>query len=385
MPVFKCIFKIINKSKVTLIVYICIFTAIVFMIASSVASDNTGEYSESPVPIAIVDRDGSKLSKALTEYLSERHKPVDLNDDVNELQDALFYRNVEYILFIPKNFEKDFINGGNSALENVKLPGSMSGVYIDIQIDRYITTLKAYTDAGYMLEETLANTAEDLKLGVEVEMIGAQQSDVTVSDFYFQYLGYILLSLVISALGPVLIVFNRRDLMQRTECSSFSSRKRNNQKILGIIIASVGIWLILMIFALIAFDNITLNMVYGLQILNSLALLLVSIMIALLTGNFIKGASSLAAFNNAITLGMSFLCGVFVPQELLGEGVLAFSKFLPVYWFARNNDMLAVASDLNPPDMQVFIEGIIMQVCFAAAIFSVSLVLGRQKNRSSLA
>ena len=45
----------------------------------------------------------------------------------------------------------------------------------------------------------------------------------------------------------------------------------------------------------------------------------------------------------AVGLGMSFLCGAFVPQSLLGDGVLTFARVLPVYWYERANDILSGA------------------------------------------
>jgi ABC-2 type transport system permease protein len=40
---------------------------------------------------------------------------------------------------------------------------------------------------------------------------------------------------------------------------------------------------------------------------------------------------------------MAFLCGAFVPQSYLGDGVLAVARIFPVYWFEKANDMLCGA------------------------------------------
>ena len=44
---------------------------------------------------------------------------------------------------------------------------------------------------------------------------------------------------------------------------------------------------------------------------------------------------------NLVGLGCSFLCGVFVPLELMGEGVIRVAHFLPPYWYDRAGDSLA--------------------------------------------
>ena len=37
---------------------------------------------------------------------------------------------------------------------------------------------------------------------------------------------------------------------------------------------------------------------------------------------------------------MSFLCGVFVPLDIMGKGVKTVAHFLPVYWYEISNNLL---------------------------------------------
>ena len=55
--------------------------------------------------------------------------------------------------------------------------------------------------------------------------------------------------------------------------------------------------------------------------LNSLTLLLVGLALSFLLGTFITKEDILTALVNVVTLGMSFLCGVFVPLDIMGKGV----------------------------------------------------------------
>ena len=56
---------------------------------------------------------------------------------------------------------------------------------------------------------------------------------------------------------------------------------------------------------------------------------------------------------------MSFLCGIFVPQNLLSDGVLAVGKFLPAYWYIVINDMLALSEQTF--DLHVYLQGLGIQ------------------------
>lgn len=85
---------------------------------------------------------------------------------------------------------------------------------------------------------------------------------------------------------------------------------------------------------------------------------------------------------NTIGLGMSFLCGVFVPQKFLGEAVINVAHFLPAYWFIRANNMLAGISDELFSSSKYF-SYLGIELLFAVAIFSVVLLVAKTKIRSS--
>ena len=381
MPVFNCFFKIINKNKISILIYVVIFIGL-FIIISSTSNSNTDlSYSDTGVPMAVIDRDESALSKALTGYLGDRQELVDLADDTEALQDALFFRDVEYILIIPDGFEDAFINMENDVtLENVKLPEATSGIYIDTQIDRYLATIRTYLNAEFELTDALAKTKNDLTLTTTVELSNKAQEDVSTLPYYFQFLPYILISLIISALVPVLMVFNQRDISKRTEASSLTLKGRNIQIALGCILPSLLLWGILMIAVVIINGSEVFTPTSALRILNSLVLLMVSVGIAFLLGQFLKSSESLNLMNNLISLGMAFLCGVFVPQELLGAGVLSIARFLPVYWYIRNNNLLTNMTHWSMTNAKPYFEGLLLQIGFAVALFAVALVVRRQKK-----
>jgi len=381
MPVFNCFFKIINKNKISILIYVVIFIGL-FIIISSTSNSNTDlSYSDTGVPMAVIDRDESALSKALTGYLGDRQELVDLADDTEALQDALFFRDVEYILIIPDGFEDAFINMENDVtLENVKLPEATSGIYIDTQIDRYLATIRTYLNAEFELTDALAKTENDLTLTTTVELSNKAQENVSTLPYYFQFLPYILISLIISALVPVLMVFNQRDISKRTEASSLTLKGRNIQIALGCILPSLLLWGILMIAVVIINGSEVFTPTSALRILNSLVLLMVSVGIAFLLGQFLKSSESLSLMNNLISLGMAFLCGVFVPQELLGAGVLSIARFLPVYWYIRNNNLLTNMTHWSMTNAKPYFEGLLLQIGFAVALFAVALVVRRQKK-----
>ncbi len=70
-------------------------------------------------------------------------------------------------------------------------------------------------------------------------------------------------------------------------------------------------------------------------------MLLVALSLAYLVGILAKNSSMLNGIVNVISLGMSFLCGVFIPLEYMSGSVRKAAMFLPVYWYEKANDLLA--------------------------------------------
>jgi len=381
MPVFKCFGKIVKKNKVSFMIYIVIFVA-VLIIFTKVGSSNTDTlFSDAAVPIAIIDQDGSALSEALTAYIGERHQLIDLENDSEALQDALFFREIEYILWIPDGFEKAFVSeGDNLKLENTKLPDSTSGIYIDQQIDRYLATLRAYLNSEFEFSDALSSTEKDLALSTTVELSTGEQAEVSTISFFFQYLPYVLIAVIISALGPVFMEFNKKELARRTEASSLSLKSKNMQMALGCIVVSLILWGLFMIAITVSNINDIFTLTSALRIFNSLIFLIISIGIAFLLGQFLKNSESLNFITNCIALGMSFVCGIFIPQELLGSGILFIAKFLPAYWYIRNNNILTGMTSITVANIQPYLQGILIQSAFAVAFFIVALVISRQKK-----
>jgi ABC-2 type transport system permease protein len=76
---------------------------------------------------------------------------------------------------------------------------------------------------------------------------------------------------------------------------------------------------------------------------------------------------------------MSFLCGIFVPQQLLGDNLLSVSMFLPLYWYIKNHNMIFGYSDESFLQ-ETFWKYAGIQLLFIAALFSIALVTSKLKR-----
>jgi len=75
-------------------------------------------------------------------------------------------------------------------------------------------------------------------------------------------------------------------------------------------------------------------------VLNSLIFALFVTMLTIFISTFKPSSTVMSMMAQALGLGMAFLCGGFVPQTMLGEGVRTVAQVLPGFWYERANDIL---------------------------------------------
>lgn len=387
MQVFKAFIRIAKSrlSSITLYLIVCL----VLLIALSFLGNEsfTTAFESSSLDICIIDEDSSTASSSFCEYLGSIHNLVTLeNTDDETLADSLYYSKIKYVLTIPKGFEEHLLRGETeNILKNSKLPNNAGGYFLDQQINQYITGINLYLKGGFTLEESIDNMILSMENTPEVNIIKFESDGTSLSSSslgFYQFLPYFLLILLIYGMAPILAIFRQKDLENRIQCSCLSLGSKNFQICLGCVAYSLIIFGLLLLASCIFFGPATIFSKDGiLCIINSVAFWLVSIAITLFVSVFSPNGDSLNLISNIISLGMSFLCGIFVPQYILGESVLQFSRFLPAYWYIRIIDMLNGQSKA-PFSMEVYRTCIGIQLLFFLAIFTLYLVAGKLQQGS---
>lgn len=395
MQVFKTFFKIAKKQVRGAVIYLVIFAALMFTMSFQASEEAETRFQKEALNITVIDEDRSEASAALVSYLEGVHHLVELPDNQKEtLFDNLYYNWISYVLVIPAGYEERLSGLDTEELvKSSKMADSARGYFVDGQIDEYLSSVTLYLSGGYTLEEALEKTEEAFAKEEAVEVLdfeAATEKPVnSMMIYFFQYFPYIFLSVMISGMGPVLFVFYKKELSSRIQCSAFSSRSVNFQLALGCIVYTLTFWILFMLGALVIYGPSDLFSEKGLLLIgNSLAFLPVGVAITLLLGTVISAGvrkSPVSVLNmaaNVIGLGMSFLCGIFVPQYLLGDKVLAAAHFLPAYWYVRNSNMIGGLSD-EVMSFATYRTCIGMQLLFFAALAAVYLAASRQRRRSS--
>lgn len=389
MPVFKLCMKIIKKNLPSMLIYVGVFLLVSLFVSSTSTKTQTTNFAQVKSSIAFISEESSPLIDGLKQQLGKTTILANIPDNTEKLQDALYFRNVEYIVRIPKGFTERFMRGETVQIQKTIVPSSITSAFIDLNINQYFNTARLYLKnvKGITQAELVEHLAHDLGTYTPVELKSAGQSNANHGDvaqyFSYNYLAYSLFSVLILGISSIMIVFNNRDLQWRNFCSPIHAGSFNLQFMLANLLFSLACWVILVSFCFMLNSKsiFSVNTLY--YLLNSFVFTLCGSSIGFLIGNLIKGREAISAVCNVVTLGPCFISGVFVPQEFLNSTVLKIASFTPTYWYVKANSQIAVLINFNYSNLIPVFSNIMVEFGFAIAFFALSLVVGKNKRMST--
>lgn len=379
MTVFSTILKILNKLKGMLILYTVILISIT---ALNQTSGSITEFEESKPDLIIVNKDlEDPITKGFTDYLEEHCelKDIDVNDK-EKISDAIFYRDVNYIVYIPNHFGKDLLEGKEPKLE-YKSTGDENASYCQMIIEKYIRTVMIYKDyyEGEELTEKVGNVVEnDTKVTLKTSLDTSSLSSMTR---YFNFLNYALLAGCVYCISMILASLKEQNVRKRTIISSFNYKKYNLIVLMSLSIVILAMWMMYMILSFILFKNQMTTSNGIAYMLNSLVFALCSLSIGFLIGNITQNKNAIGGIVNVVALGTSFLCGCFVPFDYMPDYVIKIAHILPTYYFVKNNETIKTIETFGGDVLKpLLINGGII-VAFAILFIIITNYVSKKKER----
>ena len=335
MQVYKCFFQILKKQKGQIIMYLSIFVALSIITSTQGKNNEEMKFEASTYKFAVFDEDRTEMSKGLTSYLSSENEIVEIADDKETVQDELYNRNIHCAIRIKQGYGDALREGkGEGMLVLTAVPGTIYGEASQQAVTSYSAILSSYLMGGFSDEQALSQTEKTVKQKVKVTLADGAKDSFSTLYYFFKYLPYIYLAICVVAIGPVLIVFHKKEVKNRIISSPYSMRKANLELYAGMLTTGLGLMMIHLIIV-IAFRAGIFSGRGALFMLNELCFLAVPLGIVFLIGQIVSNSSVLSMIANVVGLGMSFLGGIFVPLSLMGDGVVAAAHALPSYWYVR--------------------------------------------------
>ncbi len=382
MQVFKVFFKVMSKKKTTMCIYILIYLMISVTIGYSMKEHGQEQFSKVSVKIAVENLDQGELGAGLVSYLGQHHQLQEIPTNRLALQDAMYYQEIDYVLAIPKDFTEKFQTGQQEGiLEGTMVPGSRAASFMEQEIQQYLNIVSMYQAAGMAQERALELAAEDMEKEVNVDFLEKSDGQELEGGYYFfQYIPYVFLVLMILVFGSIMKTFQDKDLSARNKCSAMSFWEQNVQIILGSVLFTFGVYLLFMGMACLIDFSYLFSLKGLLSAINALVFSICAISVAWFCVQFVHSSAELNVMSNIFSLSFSFLGGVFVSLELMGDSVRQIAKFIPSYWYVIANQEIQKVENLAQAGRVYQSFGLVL--AFALAFFSVGLLVKRMKLKT---
>lgn len=381
MTVFKTFWKIVNKYKGTIILYTVMLIS--FGGINLASNDTTTTFTSTLPNIAIVNNDQkSVLTNNLINYLSENSKVVDIENDEEKINDALFYRDVSYVVYIPKNYTNDVLKGMNPTID-IKSTNDYTSSLEEMMLTDYLnlqnTYLKLTTD-----QTKLTNYINDtLKDKSEVVLTSkVDTKSLSKVSRYFNFASYSILAVVIFIITLVLTSFKEKTVNKRIVVSSMNYKKHSGLILKSSLLYALIVWALFSLLAIILLGKSVLNTRGLLLSLNTLIFTLQALTFALLISSLVNNKDAIGGIVNVVALGSAFLCGAFIPSMYLPEKVVSISHIFPAYYFNNSNDLVTSLEVINLTTLKPFITNIMMMLVFMLVFIVLNNFVIKNKRKA---
>ena len=379
MTVFKTYIKVLLSSKFTVILYTVML--IIFGILNMETKEVGTDFTSTKPDILIINNDENEgITKSLIEYISNNSNIKEIENEEDKIADALFYRDVNYIIYIPKNFRKDFIEGANPNIE-IKTTEDYPSQVANNLLSKYIEVAKTYRSHINNEEEYIEKIEETLKTNTEVEIASSlDNNSLTKAKTFFNFSNYTMLAGSIFIICLIMTVFNNETIRKRTIISSTNYKKLNRKLILSNSIFAFTLCIIYIIISFILVRDTMISSHGLLYIINLFVFTITVITISFLIGKLTNNKEAISGIVNVIALGSSFLCGSFVPIEYLPNFVTKIAHILPSYWYIKTNEEISVLENITIETIKPIITNMIILFIFTIIFIIITNIITKRQR-----
>lgn len=377
MTVFNTFWKVINKYKGTIILFTVMLVA--FGGINTTSSNNSLDFTNNKPDIIIINNDQNKgLTKNLISYLKENTNVKNIKEE--EIDDALFYRQVNYIIYIPKNYRNDILSGINPKID-IKTTGDYDSSLAEMILTRYLKTQEVYSKTTSNEEELIEKINTNLKTKSEVSITSTVNTDKTSKvSRYYNFASYSIMYTIIFIICMVLSSFNEKVIKKRTIISSMNYKSHNKLILKASFLYSIIVWLLFMILGIILFPDTVISLRGLIYTINAFIFTFASLTLALLISSLSSNKNVITGIANVVCLGSAFLCGAFIPTTWLPETVIKISRIFPTYWYVNSNDLLTSLEKINLNTLDPIIINMLVVLLFSLIFIVLTNIISKKKQ-----
>lgn len=379
MTVFKTFWKVVKKYKGTIILYTVML--IVFGGLNMTTGDSQTSFVDSKPDILIVNHDDGKIVDNLVKYIEDNSNIKDIKSDEESINDALFYRDVNYVIYIPDNYNSDVLERKNPIVD-IKSTGDYQASLAEMMLTRYIKVQNIYASKLDNEDKIIEAINSNLSKKSDIEITSKlDYKSLERQALYFNFATYSIMAVIIFVVSLVLSSFNEMTVKKRRIISSMNYKKHNRRLLISSFMYSIIVWVLFVVVGIFLVGDVLLTTRGFIYMLNSFIFTFCSLTIALLISTLLSNKEAISGIVNVIALGSAFLCGAFVPAEWLPVSVLKIARVLPAYWYINSNNLLKTMEVINMENLEPVFINMIVIIVFSVVFIIVNNAVSRRKQK----
>lgn len=376
MTVFKTYWKIVKKNIGIIILYTVML--LVFGTMNLKANKNSFEFISSKPDIIIVNNSSGIITDNLISYLKTNANVKNITDE-NDIDDAVFFRDANYVIYIPKEFENKIENGKEFNID-IKTNNSYDSYIASELLNKYLDVFSKYMNLYN--DKILAIQKLDNTLNKKADVVIENKTNLnSKTSLFYNFSSYSIMAIVIYIICLVLSSFNDEKISKRTSVSGMNYKTFNNYLYISSFTFTFIIFIVYLILSFLILKSSILNINGILYSLNMFIFFIVSFTMAILISNLVKSKGAISGVVNVISLGSAFLCGAFIPVKYMPSFALEIAHIFPTFYFIDNNEYIASLQNFDKSSYEFVLKNFIIMIIFIIFFLILNTLVTRFKRK----
>ena len=376
MTIFKTYWKIVKKNIGIIILYTVML--LVFGTMNLKANKNSFEFISSKPDIIIVNNSSGIITDNLISYLKTNANVKNITNE-NDIDDAVFFRDANYVIYIPKDFETK-LESGKEVNIDIKTNNSYDSYIASELLNRYLDVFSKYMNLYN--DKILAIQKLDNTLNKKADVVIENKTSLnSKTSLFYNFSSYSIMAIVIYIICLVLSSFNDEKISKRTNVSGMNYKTFNNYLYISSFTFTFIIFIVYLILSFLILKSSILNINGILYGLNMFIFFIVSFTMAILISNLVKSKGAISGVVNVISLGSAFLCGAFIPVKYMPSFALKIAHIFPTFYFIDNNEYIASLQNFDKASYDFVLKNFIIMIVFIIFFLILNTLVTRFKRK----
>lgn len=376
MTIFKTYWKIVKKNIGIIILYTVML--LVFGTMNLKTNKNSFEFVSSKPDIIIVNNSSGVITDNLISYLKTNANVKNITDET-DVDDAVFFRDANYVIYIPKDFETK-LESGKEVNIDIKTNNSYDSYIASELLTKYLDVFSKYMNLYN--DKITATQKLDHTLNKKSNVVIASETNLnSKTSLFYNFSSYSIMAIVIYIICLVLSSFNDEKISKRTNVSGMNYKMVNNYLYISSFSFTFIIFAIYLILSFAILKSSILNINGLLYSLNMFIFFIVSFTMSILISNLVKSKGAISGVVNVISLGSAFLCGAFIPVKYMPSFALKIAHIFPTFYFIDNNEYIASLQNFDKASYEFVLKNFIIMIIFVMIFLILNSLVTRLKRK----